>query len=1032
VSNIYPGKKKELYDKYLGNISNIRFTAREVDILSCIYHRRGEKKIGSILDISHRTVGAHVRNIMAKLGNSTRDYVIDFIEKSGNLNYLKEYYLCLIIEGTYKKQLDNIRLINRNGTKVSILKSNKLDAKEASVIEQIKEHLNRANINYVESDKINNDENLIHLNYDLSSVPEIESIKIINLRFNKSDNIDPTNIDFTDQNNFYESVLKLISAILENPKIESIIKEYKIEVISLQESFAGNNSSHKEDNKQGARNIKKILLLPFIIGVTIILAFCFVFYRSNSSIGIKHNESVSWNLPVEFAHFTDRPDLVKAVWDKLENNNTKRRTAFIIGVHGLGGIGKTTLANRLIHNPKKKYQFRAWFSAETEELLENNYFDLGTKYNLFNQTMGARQRLIAVKEWLENQGDILLVYDNAPNIESVKNYLPNKGDIIVTSRNYKLPNAIEVDVMNEQQSIALLDNLLPDNLKKDKGYNAKLQEITKKLGYLPLALSQAGAYIDQNKITLSQYLALYDSEKHSLLNDKTMPALDNHGPVYVTWDMSIKELHKLKGGGDALEILDFASYCYPENIPKKLLSHYLYGNSNEKSLIKLNRALLLLRNFSLVKLSEDSISIHRLVHIWSRSKHSKEKFKEIFIKAAKAFKGLYPKVEESTSHFVLVKMLLPHMEEFIRLNNNISSKDSSVLEIKTLIADAYYTFTENIKARDLFEYILEERKKNPLQNQDSLAELMHRLGKIYRNLGKFQESQKILEEALNIRTKKFGNNHLQTASTLHQLGKLQHSLGNYQKSMLLLKQSKSIKESIVGPNHIELSFVLEDLGKAYCAMGHFSKNIDTIKRALSIKEKHFQSNHFEIAYTLDFLGRAYHKSGKYDDAMKVLQKSLKIKRIYLSDDHLEMPLTLHEIGATYRKMGKYKKSLEYLEQALEIIKKYSDYESVIPYLESYYIHYQLGVTHNHLGNYEKSKEYLEKSLYVQEKYYGSEHIEIAYVLDRLGDVYIKLKDKAKAKSLYDKALNILKNSNVKGDVIKYSIIKEKNNNLTAQ
>lgn len=41
-------KKKELYGSYLREIGGIKFTFREIDVISCIIHNRGGKKIASL------------------------------------------------------------------------------------------------------------------------------------------------------------------------------------------------------------------------------------------------------------------------------------------------------------------------------------------------------------------------------------------------------------------------------------------------------------------------------------------------------------------------------------------------------------------------------------------------------------------------------------------------------------------------------------------------------------------------------------------------------------------------------------------------------------------------------------------------------------------------------------------------------------------------------------------------------------------------------------------------------------------------
>lgn len=101
----------KLYKDYMSNLSDIKFTFREVDILACIMNNRGYKKIAQILSISPRTVTGHVYNIMAKLQCNSKDQIIDFIEKSSKALIVREYYNHLLIESSFIQTLDKIKIM---------------------------------------------------------------------------------------------------------------------------------------------------------------------------------------------------------------------------------------------------------------------------------------------------------------------------------------------------------------------------------------------------------------------------------------------------------------------------------------------------------------------------------------------------------------------------------------------------------------------------------------------------------------------------------------------------------------------------------------------------------------------------------------------------------------------------------------------------------------------------------------------------------------------------------------------------------
>ena len=48
-------KKREIYDEHLKVINDVKFTYREIDVVACILHQRGEKKMASLLSISPLT-----------------------------------------------------------------------------------------------------------------------------------------------------------------------------------------------------------------------------------------------------------------------------------------------------------------------------------------------------------------------------------------------------------------------------------------------------------------------------------------------------------------------------------------------------------------------------------------------------------------------------------------------------------------------------------------------------------------------------------------------------------------------------------------------------------------------------------------------------------------------------------------------------------------------------------------------------------------------------------------------------------------
>lgn len=133
------------YFQHLETINNILFTAREIDIISCIAHMRGSSKIASLLDVATKTVETHINNIKNKIDNNVREGIIDFIEKSGKSAIIRKHYQNLLIKADFNKKLRSLSNTISNSSAVCYFfcsdpKNNK------SIISNIQNHLKIAGI----------------------------------------------------------------------------------------------------------------------------------------------------------------------------------------------------------------------------------------------------------------------------------------------------------------------------------------------------------------------------------------------------------------------------------------------------------------------------------------------------------------------------------------------------------------------------------------------------------------------------------------------------------------------------------------------------------------------------------------------------------------------------------------------------------------------------------------------------------------------------------------------------------------------
>jgi DNA-binding CsgD family transcriptional regulator len=299
--DISPDFKENIYSKHLNEIAGVKFTLREIDVIACIVHNRGEKKIASLLTITYRTVGVHVRNIMNKFGCNSKEYIIDFVEKSGKLQYFRQYYFHLVAELSFVKILQKIaKLINRSAVNCTIDFTTSNNESIDKQLKKIKEYLSWANILITDINAATGNEeiNLYVLSEDTiikKNLPQYDRNKVngrgIALIFDK-DGEDLTllgnmqYVEFISATDYYFSILELIRKIIGVDDIEKFIQEFKNEYQSLQDSWKGVGV---EQITTGVSQKKsKIFFISIILFVSVVIAELFFINRKTTSPDISY------------------------------------------------------------------------------------------------------------------------------------------------------------------------------------------------------------------------------------------------------------------------------------------------------------------------------------------------------------------------------------------------------------------------------------------------------------------------------------------------------------------------------------------------------------------------------------------------------------------------------------------------------------------------------------------------------------------------------------------------------------------------
>jgi hypothetical protein len=167
------------------------------------------------------------------------------------------------------------------------------------------------------------------------------------------------------------------------------------------------------------------------------------------------------------------------------------------------------------------------FFSVIEEKKDQGYYAVAQQLGIRGSRSNEADVKRLVKEYRnkDSAGHWIMVYDNADDIDMwtdksdrLNDYIPQSknGRVLFTTRNKKVgvklahQNVMEMSQMGEDSAVRMLRNLLIQKDLVDSGL-ADAKAMAAWLCHLPLVIAQAAAYVNENGITLADYLAVLDS-----------------------------------------------------------------------------------------------------------------------------------------------------------------------------------------------------------------------------------------------------------------------------------------------------------------------------------------------------------------------------------------------------------------------------------------------------------------------------------------------------------------------------------------
>jgi len=650
-----------------------------------------------------------------------------------------------------------------------------------------------------------------------------------------------------------------------------------------------------------------------------------------------------WNIPYpRNPVFTGREEILKRIQTQLQVGEATALSQ-AQAISGLGGIGKTQVAVEYAYQHRDEYQAVFWVLSDTRESLASGYIALAKLLDLLKKDAQDQQIIIeAVKMWLQTHRSWLLILDNADELAIVREFVPPVfgGHILLTTRAQsmgQLAKRIEVETMSQDVGALFLlrrvglvaENASLDTAPSDDTTTAR--EICEELGGLPLALDQAGAYIEETACGLKDYQHLYHVRRSDLLKKRGGLIEDHREGVSTTWSLSFKRVEEKNPA--AADLLCFCAFVHPDAIPEEMITEgvsYLGPRLQEvvSDPLLLNEAIAALLAYSLVRRNEETktLSIHRLVQAVLKDAMDTETRRVWAQRTVRAINVVFPETEFAI--WQQAERYFPH----------------------ALVC-------------------VEMREQEPLPPLD-LATLLFRVGWYLRERARYSEAEVFLEDALSIREHHLEPEHLDIAQNCNNLAILYCMQGKYGKAEPLYQRALQIWERQSGPERYRMAHALGNLAGLYALQGKCEKAEAFYECALPILEEQLGPEHDGVLAMLGDLASLYHKQGKHEKAELLYQRVLAVwEQRNWEPEHFFMAWVLADLGDLYNERGKYREAEQSYQHALLIFKRQwgSDHPNTA------FCFHKLGGFFSERGRYTEAELLLQRALTIRQQALGLSH-----------------------------------------------------------
>ncbi|MFP5283245.1 MAG: FxSxx-COOH system tetratricopeptide repeat protein, partial [Actinomycetes bacterium] len=640
----------------------------------------------------------------------------------------------------------------------------------------------------------------------------------------------------------------------------------------------------------------------------------------------------------------------------------------VVAVFGLAGCGKSALALELAH---RRPGLAWWVPAEDTASATTALVELAARLNLDS---AAEEAEVLGQLWdaLARRDDWLLVFDNAEGAESLRHLLPPtvNGRVVITSQNPAWSGlGATVRVLPFARGSAVRFLLARANRREPEA----AAELAGLLGDLPLALEQAGAYIDQTGISVAEYLRLFRSRHDQLLQRGAPP--DHRATVAATWQLvfdRVRSRSRLAG-----QVLELSAFLSPDGIPLTLFDPLVESGVGDLGFVEDVAELL---RYSLVDRAGDRLSIHRLVQTVVRGQLPPDVRRERAEAAVDLVARAAPAEPSVPDAWPAWSMLAPQIQALLRSVRTVDPVPTALLRLSVTCARYYRARGSLRSAHTLLDSAIEAAEAAPARTT-VLAELYAERGDVLDGQGGLAAAQAELERAVATFHSLPGQDDLAEARTWARLAHILNCADAPGDSVAYYGRALAVLRTRAQP--AEVIRALIGFGYAQWGLDDFAAGEACFTEALSLLDELGWDTHPFRAEALGGRGMMLHEQGRLTAARDLQLQALEVlDRLYGATDHATIAETHDKLCYVGGLRGEWAEARAHGELAAAMLARLFGEDD--PRLAMALTN--LGLAHAALGDVVLAHATQSRALGILSRAYGADHRNTRLVAARLASL----------------------------------------------